>query len=184
MSPLSNSVYSSVFTYNSNVLTRQYRHLTTKDSIEPHHSTCFTLDITILIVKFGDRARACRVDTPTSHPRTNSPPFSTKVSWLFDKLSDNNASDDGLSLSASVAVSKQISEVIPTPGNNAILVVYQGRRLTLLYLTGSFLIGYMEVRYSLLYYVLLVLLTECFSRTILYKHQLITGLCTVPINNR
>ena len=50
---------------------------------------------------------------------------STKVSWLFDKLSDNNASDDGLSLSASVAVNKQILEVIPTPGNDAILVVYQ-----------------------------------------------------------
>ena len=49
---------------------------------------------------------------------------STKVSWLFDELSDNNASDDGLSLSASVAV-KQILEVIPTPGNDAILVVYQ-----------------------------------------------------------
>ena len=41
------------------------------------------------------------------------------------KLSDNNASDDGLSWSASVAVNKQISEVIPTPGNDAILVVYQ-----------------------------------------------------------
>ena len=47
-----------------------------------------------------------------------------KVSWLFDELSDN-ASDDGLSLSASVAVNKQILEVIPTPGNDAILVVYQ-----------------------------------------------------------
>ena len=34
---------------------------------------------------------------------------STKVSWLFDELSDNNTSDDGLSLSASVAVNKQIS---------------------------------------------------------------------------
>ena len=50
---------------------------------------------------------------------------STKVSWLFDKLSDNNVSDDGLSLPASVAVNKQILEVIPTPGNDAILVVYQ-----------------------------------------------------------
>ena len=48
-----------------------------------------------------------------------------KVSWLFDKLSDNNASDNGLSLSASVAVNKQILEVIPMPGNDAILVVYQ-----------------------------------------------------------
>ena len=43
---------------------------------------------------------------------------STKVSWLFDELSDNNASDNGLSLSASVAVNKQISKMIPTPGNN------------------------------------------------------------------
>ena len=34
-------------------------------------------------------------------------------------------SEDGLSLSASIAVNKQISEVIPTPGNDAILVVYQ-----------------------------------------------------------
>ena len=40
-------------------------------------------------------------------------------------MSDNNLSDDGLSLSASVAVNKQISEVIPMPGNDAILVVYQ-----------------------------------------------------------
>ena len=37
----------------------------------------------------------------------------------------DNASDDGLSLSVSVAVNKQILEVIPTPGNDAILVVYQ-----------------------------------------------------------
>ena len=44
--------------------------------------------------------------------RTHCP--STKVSWLFDELSNNNASNDRLSLS-----------VIPTPGNNAILVVYQ-----------------------------------------------------------
>ena len=51
--------------------------------------------------------------------------FQQKVSWLFNKLSDNNASDDGLFLSASVAVNKQISKVILTPGNNAILVVYQ-----------------------------------------------------------
>ena len=55
--------------------------------------------------------------------RTRRP--STKVSWLFDELSDNNASDDGLSLSASITVNKQISEVILMPGNDAILVVYQ-----------------------------------------------------------
>ena len=34
-------------------------------------------------------------------------------------------SDNGLSLSVSVAVNKQILEVILTPGNDAILVVYQ-----------------------------------------------------------
>ena len=104
---------------------RRYRHLTTKALIEPHHITCVTLDISVFIVRFGDQARACRVDTPTSHPRTNLPPFNKKVSWLFDELSDNNASDNGLSFSVSVAVHKQILEVIPTPGNNAILVVYQ-----------------------------------------------------------
>ena len=85
---------------------------------------CISLDISVLIVRFADQARACREDTPTSHQkRTHCP--STKVSWLFDKLSDNNVSDDGLSLSASVAVNKQISEVILMPGNNAILVAYQ-----------------------------------------------------------
>ena len=67
MSPLSNSVYSSVFMYNPNVLTRRYRHLTTKTSIEPHHLTCVAHDIRVLIVRFGDQARACRVDTPMSH---------------------------------------------------------------------------------------------------------------------
>ena len=40
-------------------------------------------------------------------------------------LMNNNPSDDGLSLSASVAVNKQILEVIPTPDNDAILMVYQ-----------------------------------------------------------
>ena len=86
----------------------RYRHLTTKASIEPHHITCVTLDISVFIVRFGDQACACRVDTPTSHPRTNLPPFNKKVSWLFDELSDNNASDDGLSLSASVAVNTNL----------------------------------------------------------------------------
>ena len=126
MSPLSNSVYSSIFSYNPNVLTRWYRHLTTKASIEPHQIMCVTLNINAFIVRFGDQAHACRVDMYTLRAiqeRTCHP--SIKVSWLFDKLSDNNASDDGLSLSASVAVNKQILEVIPTPGNDAILVVYQ-----------------------------------------------------------
>ena len=67
MSLLSNSVYSSVFTYNSNVLTRLYRHLITKALIKPHHITCVLLDVSVLIVRFGDQARACKVDTPTSH---------------------------------------------------------------------------------------------------------------------
>ena len=48
-----------------------------------------------------------------------------QVSWLFDELFDNNASDDGLSLSASVAVNNQISKVILIPGNDEIPVVYQ-----------------------------------------------------------
>ena len=67
----------------------------------------------------------CRVDTPTSHQNelaTLQPKF---FGWLFDELSDNNVSDDGLSLSASVAVNKQIFKAILTPGNGAILMVYQ-----------------------------------------------------------
>ena len=67
MSRLSNSVYSSVFNYNLNVLMRPYQHLTTKDSIELHHIMCISFDISVLILRFGDRAYACRVDTPTSH---------------------------------------------------------------------------------------------------------------------
>ena len=50
---------------------------------------------------------------------------STKGFQLFDKLSDNNVSDAGLSLSASEAVNKQISGMIITPGNDAILAAYQ-----------------------------------------------------------
>ena len=57
----------------------------------------------------------CRVDTPTSH-QNELAALQQKVSWLFDELSDNNVSDDRLSLSASVTVNKQISEVILTPG--------------------------------------------------------------------
>ena len=124
MSPLSNSVYSSVFTYNPNVLTRQYWYLTTKALIEPHHLTCVLLYVSVLIVRFGDRACTCRVDTPTSHwKRTRRP--SLKVSWIFDELSDNNTSDDEVSLSASVAVNKQILEVILMLNNDVILVAYQ-----------------------------------------------------------
>ena len=78
MSPLSNTVCSSVFTYNPCVLMRWYQHLITKASIEPHHVTGVTLDISVFIVRFGDRARMCRIDTPTSHLRTNLPPFNKK----------------------------------------------------------------------------------------------------------
>ena len=56
MSPLSNSVYSSVFPYNPNVLMRQYQHLTTKSLIELHHITCVTLDNSVFIVRFGGQA--------------------------------------------------------------------------------------------------------------------------------
>ena len=59
-----------------------------------------------------------------SHQKQTHHP-STKFSWLFDELSDNNASDVGLSLSASVAVNKQISEVIVMLGNDALHVEYQ-----------------------------------------------------------
>ena len=45
------------------------------------------------------------------------------LGYLTNKLlSDNDVSDDGLSLSASVAVNKQILEVIRMPGNDPILV--------------------------------------------------------------
>ena len=80
--------------YNPNVLTRRYRHLTTKALKEPHYIMCVTLDISVFIVRFGDQAQACRVDTPMSHLRTNLPPLNKKVSWLFDKLTDNNAMMD------------------------------------------------------------------------------------------
>ena len=75
-------------------------------------------------MRFGDPACTCRVDTPTSHQKRNRC-LSTKLSWLFDKFSNNNASDDGLFVSVSVAVNKQISEVIFMLGNNAILMTYQ-----------------------------------------------------------
>ena len=75
-------------------------------------------------MRFGDQTLTCRVDNPTSHQKRTCHP-STKVSWLFDELSDNNASDDGLSLSVSVAVNKQISEVILMTGNDAALMTHQ-----------------------------------------------------------
>ena len=59
-----------------------------------------------------------------SHQKQTCRPLK-KVSQLADELSDNNASDDGLSLSVSVSVNKQISDVILTLGNDAILMAYQ-----------------------------------------------------------
>ena len=85
---------------------------------------CISLDISILIVRFGDRAHTCRVDTPMSHQKRTLC-SSIKVSWLLDELSDNNASDNGLSLAMGVAVNEQISDVILTLRNDAILVAYQ-----------------------------------------------------------
>ena len=79
MSPSSNSVYSSVFTYNPYVLTRPYRHLTFVASIEPHRIICVS-HISVSI----DRARVCRMDTPSRKKQILR--SSTKVSWLFDKL--------------------------------------------------------------------------------------------------
>ena len=67
-------------------------------SIELHRMMCVSHDISISIVGFGDRACAWRMDTPTSHHKQTRHP-STKVSLLFDELSDSNASDDGLKYS-------------------------------------------------------------------------------------
>ena len=102
MSPLSNLAYLCIIP--SYVLTRPYQHLTTKASIEPHHNTYVSLDISALIVRFGDGTHACRVDTPKSSQKWIHY-LSTKVSWLFDKLSDNNTSDHGLYSTVSVASS-------------------------------------------------------------------------------
>ena len=68
-------------------------------------------------MRFGDQAHAYRVDTPTSHQKQTCR-LTTKVSWLFDESSDNNASDDGLSLLVSVEVISVMS------GNDAIYSAY------------------------------------------------------------
>ena len=84
---------------------------------------CISLDISVCIVRFGDWAFACRIDTFTSHQKWT---HQLRQKFLvLDELSDNNASDDGLSLSISIAVNKQIPEVIIMLGNDAILMVYQ-----------------------------------------------------------
>ena len=58
---------------------------------------------------------------PYKPSETNLPP----VSWLLEKLSDKNASDDGLFLISIVKVNEQILEVILTLDNNAILMACQ-----------------------------------------------------------
>ena len=88
MSPSSNSVYFSVFTYNPYVLTRPYRHLTFVASIEPHRITCVSHDISVSI----DRARACRMDTPSRQKRTRR--SSTKVSWLLTNFITHRGCSD------------------------------------------------------------------------------------------
>ena len=88
MSPSSNSVYSSVFTYNPYVLTRPYRHLTFVASIEPYRITCVSHDISVSI----DRARACRMDTPNRQKHTRR--SSTKVSWLLTNFVTHRGCSD------------------------------------------------------------------------------------------
>ena len=99
------------------MLTRPDRNFTTKALIEPNHIKCASLYISILIVRFGDLACTYTVDTPQA-VRNELAALQQKFLGLFDKLSDNNASDDALSLSSSVAVNKQILEVILMLGNN------------------------------------------------------------------
>ena len=69
MSLSSNSVYSSVFTYNPYVLTGPYRYLTFMASVEPHRTMCIPDYISISIVGFGDSTHTYKVDTPTSHQK-------------------------------------------------------------------------------------------------------------------
>ena len=108
---------------------------------------CISLDISILILRFGDRARVCRVDTPTNHQKQTCC-SSTKVSWLFVKLSDN-ASDDGLSLSASVAVNKQILEVILMPDNDAILNSWHTKLMPVIFNYGLHFVKSIPINDSL-----------------------------------
>ena len=58
---------------------------------------------------------------PYEQSEMNLPHFN-KFSWPFDELSDNNESDNGLSLAANVAINEQILGVIFTLGNDATLM--------------------------------------------------------------
>jgi len=78
MNLLSNSVYSSAFTYNPYVLTRPYRHLTFVALIEPHKITCVSHDISVLIVGFETKnARAEWI--PYKPSETNLPPLNLAI---------------------------------------------------------------------------------------------------------
>ena len=87
MSPLSNSVYFSVFVYNPYVLNRPYQHLIFVASIGPHQITLVSHNISILLCYFETvlSAHACRKDTSTSHQKQIAAP--QKVSWLSDEFS-------------------------------------------------------------------------------------------------
>ena len=162
------------------MLTRPYQHLTTKASIDLHHITCISLDISVLIVRFGDQACTCRVDNPTSHQKWTRHP-STKVSQLFDELSNNNTSKDRLPLSVSVAgKQKKLGSMMPCSWHTKLMPViilmhvkvhlsyqlgsvhckintnqqfFEGSCLTLLYLTGSFWQGVwkLDTLFSIMY---------------------------------
>ena len=89
----------------SNVFTRPYQHLTTKASIELHYITCVSLDDIWLWDL--ETEHVCAEYEPLE---TNSLPFNKSFLAInFDELSDNNVSEDGLSISVSVDVNKQIS---------------------------------------------------------------------------
>ena len=79
---------------------RWYRHLTTKALIEPHHITCISLDISVLIL----RPSTCVQSRYPYEPSAQTRHPSTKVSWLAIELSDKIVSDDGLSFYSNEAI--------------------------------------------------------------------------------
>ena len=72
--------------YNPNVLMRPYRHFTNKASIKLHHIICVSLDISILIVRFVDRASVCKVDTHTNHQQQTCHPSTKFLDYLTNCL--------------------------------------------------------------------------------------------------
>ena len=89
MSPLSSSVYSSIFTYNPYVLISSYQYFTFLASIGPHQITCISHIILALWMKHLEivhkHVKWLHLYTPTSCQKQTCQP-STKVSWKFDKL--------------------------------------------------------------------------------------------------